>query len=131
MTTKVICAGVFDLLHPGHVELFRFAKSINDGSHVTALILSDTSTLRIKGRKTIMNENERALMVQACRYVDRVEIVYRSISEGILDEFEFDVLVAEDNSRYRHIIGDKYNAIFKPRTADISTCSIVERIKPL
>lgn len=131
MRTKVICAGVFDLLHPGHVELFRFAKSINDGSHVTALILSDTSTLRLKGLKTIMNENERALMVQACRYVNRTVIVYRSISEGMLDDLKFDVFVAEDNPRYRHIIGDKYHVIFKPRTADISTYSIRERIKAL
>lgn len=65
--TRVFVSGSLDNLHPGHIELFEFAKSLGD--HLTVSIASD-ATLRAYKREPLFGEHDRWRMVSAIRFVD-------------------------------------------------------------
>ena len=62
--------GVFDLLHVGHLYLLQKAKM-----HCKYLIVgvsSDALVLKLKGRKPVLDYEERAFMISSIRWVDEV-----------------------------------------------------------
>jgi cytidyltransferase-like protein len=65
-------AGTFDLLHPGHIRLFKRAKE-KFGQLVVAVNRSEF-VCRFKLRTPIMTLEERLEMVAACRFVDSAVI---------------------------------------------------------
>ena len=65
--------GCFDILHPGHIETFRIAKSYGD--YLIVCLNSDASVRRLKGEgRPIHNEVYRKKMLEAIRYIDEVRI---------------------------------------------------------
>ncbi|MGE3797415.1 MAG: D-glycero-beta-D-manno-heptose 1-phosphate adenylyltransferase, partial [Thermomicrobiales bacterium] len=67
--TIVFTNGVFDILHAGHVDLLRRAKSLGDVLVVG--INSDASTRRLKGKnRPINHERDRLALVSALDSVD-------------------------------------------------------------
>ena len=60
---------VFDLFHYGHVEFLRQARAFGD--KVVVGLVSDDDVATYKPRP-IISMTERAAVVSACRYVDRV-----------------------------------------------------------
>ncbi len=76
---KVFVSGCYDLLHSGHVEFFRQASQYGD---LYVGIGSDSTIERLKGHKTMYNEQERLFMVQAIRYV---KDAYINQGDGMLD----------------------------------------------
>ena len=77
MKMKVVIAGTFDIIHPGHIYLFEEASKCGD---VYVIIARDKNVEKIKGRKPIFNENERKLMVENIKYVKKAYL-------GDLDDF--------------------------------------------
>ena len=69
---NVFTAGTFDLLHPGHVHLFRECTVFAQDSPVTVAVNTDEFITRYKGRPPVQTYDERATMVEAIRYVDKV-----------------------------------------------------------
>ena len=67
----VLCHGVFDLLHLGHINHFEQAKSLGDILIVS--ITSDKFVNKGPGRP-VFNERERAKMISALQVVDFVLI---------------------------------------------------------
>lgn len=69
----VYTGGTFDLFHSGHVNLLRQCKEIAtpDGSVVVSLN-TDEFILEYKGKLPVCSYEERAAVLEACRYVDRV-----------------------------------------------------------
>ncbi|MGB9630558.1 MAG: adenylyltransferase/cytidyltransferase family protein [Candidatus Methanodesulfokora sp.] len=72
MGRKVLTAGTFDIIHPGHVALLIEAKKIagNEGELVV-IIARDSNILKFKGRKPILKENERLFVVRNLKPVDK------------------------------------------------------------
>jgi len=68
--TIVYTTGVFDLLHPGHLNLLRRAKALGDKLIVG--VQDDESVEKQKGRRPIMSCEERISMLQALPFVDVV-----------------------------------------------------------
>lgn len=66
---KVYCAGVFDLLHYGHVRYLEYAKSLGE---LTVGLLTDEGTERYKFHKPIMNYQERYEVIRALKCVDYI-----------------------------------------------------------
>lgn len=66
----VLAFGTFDLLHPGHESLLRFAK--NQGDRLTVVIGRDSTVERLKGRPPVHDENERKQAVEALGIADEV-----------------------------------------------------------
>ena len=61
-------AGVFDLLHIGHLNMFKRAKE--QCEYLIVGVASDEEVLRYKEREPFIPFKERIEMVRSCRYVD-------------------------------------------------------------
>lgn len=87
---KVLTVGVYDLLHKGHVELYRRAKGLGDYLIVAAQ--DSDFILKYKPTAKVLNSTEdRKYMIKSIRYVDEV-ITYSDV-DRIVQEVDFDVFV--------------------------------------
>ena len=64
---RVMASGVFDLIHPGHIDYLKQAKSYGD--HLTVVIASD-KTVRKNKHEPVTPEALRALIVESLKPVD-------------------------------------------------------------
>ena len=130
---KVITVGVFDLLHVGHIELFRKAKAC--GNYLIVAVQDFEHVLKYKPNSSLVySTEERCYMVEAIRYVDEV-IVYESADE-IIHKVEFDVFVKgpdQIHDGFQRIV--KYcetagkEVVVLPRTEGISSSDLKNLIK--
>ena len=65
---KVLVAGTFDIIHPGHIYLLREAAKHGD---LYVIIARDTNVKKIKGRTPIFNEQCRLQLISSIRYVKK------------------------------------------------------------
>lgn len=87
---RVLTVGVYDLLHKGHVELYRRAKALGD--YLIVAVQDGEEILKYKPQAKVMNSTEdRVYLVKSIRYVDEV-IVYKGVDE-IVKEVDFDIFV--------------------------------------
>ena len=69
----VFTNGVFDLLHPGHVDILTAARALGDALVVG--VNSDASVRRLKGpARPVRTEQERSLLLAALESVDAVVV---------------------------------------------------------
>ena len=68
---RVLAAGTFDFLHPGHITFLKKAKSLGDELYV--VISSDEGVKRL-GKKPFNPAVDRADMLSQLRFVDKVVI---------------------------------------------------------
>ena len=94
MTVKreviVFTAGVWDILHIGHINLLRRAKALGDKLIVG--VLTDEAAERYKPRP-VMPYEERLELVSALRMVDEVVQVDDTNATPVLQRFQPDILV--------------------------------------
>lgn len=87
---RILTVGVYDIIHKGHVELFRRAKGLGDYLIVAAQ--DSDFILKYKPQAKVMNSTEdRKYMIKSIRYVDEV-ITYTDVDK-IVQEVDFDVFV--------------------------------------
>lgn len=87
---KILTVGVYDLIHKGHVELYRRAKGLGDYLIVAAQ--DGDFILKYKPTAKVLNSTEdRKYMIKSIRYVDEV-ITYTDVDK-IVQEVDFDVFV--------------------------------------
>ncbi len=128
---KVLTFGVFDLLHVGHVELFRRARE--QGDFLMVAVQDDDSVEKYKpGARPVLTTADRLCLVQAIRYVDQVA-VYRDVDEFVR-QVDFDILVTgpdQTHDGFRRAIAwcreHGKRTVVLPRTEGIST-SILKNI---
>ncbi|MBQ2597554.1 MAG: adenylyltransferase/cytidyltransferase family protein [Oscillospiraceae bacterium] len=85
---KILTVGVFDMLHIGHVLLFKKARELGD--YLIVAVQEDDCILKYKpGTKMVYTTEERKFMVGALRYVDEV-VTYRDVDTDI-QGLDFDV----------------------------------------
>ena len=107
MGTVVFTNGCFDLLHPGHVDLLRRASQL--GTKLVVGINSDDSVRRIKGPgRPIMNQNDRAAILSALRFVDEVVVFDEPTPERLIKRLNPDVLVKGGDWAPEEIIGSDF-----------------------
>lgn len=132
---KVLTVGVYDLLHIGHVNLFRRAKKQGD-----YLIVAVQDSAIVKKYKPdtdlVYSTEERMYMVKAIRFVDEV-IPYCDVDK-IVESTDFDVLVTGPDQihigfqkamEWCRIHGKK--VVVLPRTEGISSSWLKEQIKTM
>ena len=94
------CAGVYDLFHIGHVNIFRRAKEQCD--YLIVGVVTDEGVRNNKHREPFIPYEERLEMVRSCRYVDEaVEIPYIYCrTPDMFEKYHFDVQFS--GSDYEH-----------------------------
>jgi len=129
----VFTVGVYDLIHFGHVELFRKARALGDRL-VVAVQDSDWIT-RFKPDSPAVNSTEmRMYMVGAIRYVDEV-ISYQDVA-SIVKQVPFDIFVAGGDQKHSGFLeaiewckAHGKTVVRLPRTEGISTSELKEHIR--
>lgn len=69
---NVYSGGTFDLFHEGHIELLRACKRIAGDGKVIIALNTDEFIARFKHNPPIQSFRERKVVLESCRYVDRV-----------------------------------------------------------
>tara|TARA_R110001592_G_scaffold66946_2_gene205534 strand:- start:1122 stop:2012 length:891 start_codon:yes stop_codon:yes gene_type:complete len=131
----VFTNGVFDILHTGHVDLIRFAKTF--GEKLVVGINSDLSVKRIKGdSRPINNQNDRKRILEALQEVDEVIIFDEDDPKNIRDTISPDVIVkggewSADQVRQRDTISQEVEIKIFPLVKDYSTTGVLEKIRQI
>jgi rfaE bifunctional protein nucleotidyltransferase chain/domain len=100
----VFTNGCFDLLHRGHVELLKEARSLGDLLAVG--LNSDASVRRIKGkRRPIVRQEDRCAVVAALESVDYVTVFEEDTPQRIIAMLRPDVLVKGSGYGMDEIVG--------------------------
>jgi rfaE bifunctional protein nucleotidyltransferase chain/domain len=130
----VFTNGCFDILHRGHVELLRRAKSYGDVLVVG--LNSDASVRRLKGRRRpLVGEKDRAFVLAALDAVDRVVIFDEDTPLETIRALEPDVLVKGSEYGRGAIVGADLvegrggRVVRVPMKKGFSTSSLIEKIR--
>ena len=100
----VFTNGVFDLLHPGHVDVLLGARRAGD--HLVVALNSDESVRRLKGpERPVRGEAERAYVLAAFEMVDCVVLFEQDTPLEIIRVLRPDVLVKGGDYDERGIVG--------------------------
>lgn len=88
----ILTFGVYDMLHIGHILLFKHAKELypNEECRLIVAVQDSDSILKYKpGTKMVYSTEERLYMVSTIRYVDEV-MTYKDVDTDI-QTIQFDV----------------------------------------
>lgn len=121
--------GTFDILHPGHVQLLNYARSLGDSLLVA--IDGDQRVRELKGRgRPINSEDDRKLMLESLRSVDTVWIFNSDQELEDICRLYNPVMVKGSDYRGRHIIGHQYckEIVFYDRIEPYSTTRAIQDI---
>jgi D-beta-D-heptose 7-phosphate kinase/D-beta-D-heptose 1-phosphate adenosyltransferase len=125
--------GVFDLLHPGHVDLLVAARDTADALIVG--INSDASVRRLKGPdRPIRTEAERAYVLAALEAVDRVVVFTEDTPLELVKLLEPDVIVKGGDYTEATIVGASEvkkrggRVVVVPLTPGQSTTAIIGKL---
>jgi|TARA_B100000029_G_C17551166_1_gene950184 D-beta-D-heptose 7-phosphate kinase/D-beta-D-heptose 1-phosphate adenosyltransferase len=134
MTNKIVwCNGTFDVLHPGHIELFKVGKSLGD----ILIVATDTDEKIRKDKgetKPINNLCYRITMLQAIRYIDTVHYFNdRKELEGLIELYKPDILLLGDDWRGGDVVGIEHakGVRFLPRVGGYSSSKVIKHIKDI
>jgi len=124
--------GCFDIIHAGHIELFRYAKS--QGDELFVGIDSDERVRSLKGElRPINTQANRKSVLEAIKYIDAV-FVFDSVSEmeKILIDNEVDLIVIGDEYKGKSITGEGICEVcFFKKIPGKSTTSIIDNMKDI
>jgi len=131
----VFTNGVFDLLHPGHVEILEAARGLGDALVVG--VNSDASAGRLgKGPgRPVQAAEARARVVAALAAVDRVVLFDEDTPLSLIESLAPDVLVKGGDYTRESIVGADFvesrgGAVYAiPLLPGQSTTAIVERLR--
>ncbi|MHA1372158.1 MAG: adenylyltransferase/cytidyltransferase family protein [Promethearchaeota archaeon] len=70
---KIMIAGTFDLLHPGHIYLINEASKLG---RVYVVVGTDKNVERFKGKKPVIPEKQRLMMIQSLKNVEKALLGY-------------------------------------------------------
>ena len=100
----VFTNGVFDILHPGHVQYLYDARALGD--LLVVALNSDDSVRRLKGPERPLNtESSRALVVAGLGCVDRVTFFGEDTPRELIAALLPDVLVKGGDYRVEDVAG--------------------------
>jgi len=132
----VFTNGVFDLLHPGHVQFLDAARKL--GTHLVVALNSDESTRRIKGEKRPLVPLEQRLeLMAALEAVSFITWFEEDTPAQIIRIVRPDVLVKGGDWKAEEIVGKDFvescggKVLTIPYLSGYSTSAIIERILKL
>ncbi len=129
MSKIVWTNGCFDLLHPGHIELFKVGKSLGDKLIVG--LDSDERVSEMKGYSRPINTFEdRKAILEAIKYIDLVlEFDSETELENLIQLYKPDILIDGGDWRHANGVGRQYakEVRFFDRIKGWSSTRIIQR----
>ena len=138
---KILTVGVFDMLHLGHVALFKRLSdyvSNNDegGGKVIVAVQDNDYILKYKpDSKIVYSLEEKMFMLKAIRYIDEV-VVYKDVDTDIKN-FDFDIFAVGPDQKHEGFQramqwcrDNGKEVVVMPRTEGISSTLLKEQYKP-
>ena len=133
MSKIVWTNGTFDILHPGHIQLFKVARSLGD----KVIVATDTDA-KIKNdkgdHKPVNDLCYRVAMLEAVKYID-VVLTFgdRKELEGLIQLYSPDILLLGDDWRYGDVVGREHakEVRFLPRVGGYASSNTIKRIHNL
>jgi glycerol-3-phosphate cytidylyltransferase len=123
----VLTYGTFDMFHIGHLNLLNRLKSLGDKLIVA---VSTDEFNSIKGKKTLIPFEQRALIVQNIKCVDIV-IAEENWEQKIDDikKYNVDIFAIGDDWQGKFdFLKDYCEVIYLPRTQNISTTELKKEL---
>ena len=95
MTTTVLAAGVFDLLHYGHIRYLEEAKKTGGpDSRLVVIVARDETVRRQKESDPIIPEDQRRAVIEALRVVDEALLGFEDLDlDRVLQQVKPDIVV--------------------------------------
>ena len=121
--------GTFDILHPGHVQLLNYARSLGDSLIVA--IDSDRRVRELKGKdRPVNSEDNRKCMLENLRSVDSVWLFDSDQELEDICRLYNPVMVKGSDYRDRAIVGQQYckEIVFYDRIEPYSTTRAIQDI---
>ncbi len=122
--------GTFDVLHAGHIKLFREARKLaGPGGKVVVGTDSDERIRELKGpTRPINNLYDRVDFLRAIKYIDDV-VAFSSADnlETLIKRYSPDILLIGDDYRDKPIVGSQYvkEIVYLPRYGGLSSTMII------
>tara|TARA_Y100000361_G_scaffold135248_1_gene134993 strand:- start:571 stop:969 length:399 start_codon:yes stop_codon:yes gene_type:complete len=120
--------GCFDILHKGHIELFKYARSLGDKLYVG--IDSDEKVKKDKGIDRPFNSVEdRRDVLEAIKYIDGVFVF--NDTQGLDDLIRVvgpNIMVIGSDWKGKTVVGEQHvnKLVFFDRLKNYSTTNILE-----
>ena len=126
----VFVNGCFDVLHPGHIKLFQYAKSLGD--YLIVAIDSDEKVALDKGfDRPIFSMEDRRFVLESIECIDIVHTFNsRSGLENLLECIKPDILVVGSDWKNGIVVGREHakEVKFFERQGDYSTSRTIQGI---
>ncbi|MGN8833444.1 glycerol-3-phosphate cytidylyltransferase [Selenomonas montiformis] len=123
---RVITYGTFDLLHYGHIQLFKRAKALGD--YLIVAVSTDEFNWNEKHKKCFFSYEQRKMLVESIRYVDLVipETCWEQKKKDVHDFGGVDVFVMGDDwqGKFDFLQDEGCEVVYLPRTPEISSSQI-------
>lgn len=119
----VLTYGTFDIIHAGHINLLRRARALGDRLLVG---LSTDEFNRGKHKSSLLNYENRKVVLEAIRYVDGV-FAERNWEQKVDDvrKYSADIFVIGDDWAGKFdFLSDHCEVRYLPRTSNISSTEI-------
>ena len=75
--SRILCTGVFDLFHIGHLRYLQYAR--RQGKRLTVAVTPDAVCAERKGKWPIIHETQRLEIIRGLGWVDRAEYMPSSL----------------------------------------------------
>lgn len=122
---KVITYGTFDLIHYGHINLLKRARSLGD--YLIVAVSTDEFNRDEKNKSPYFTYEERRALVEAIRYVDLVipEYSWEQKARDIAEHRVSTLVMGDDwQGHFDYLEGESCRVVYLPRTPEISTTQI-------
>ncbi len=122
--------GCFDIMHPGHMELFKASKSLGDRL-IVGVDTDDKVSLDKGSDRPINDVCHRVAMLQAIKYIDVIlTFGSRQELEQMIEFYSPDILVVGGDWRDGDVVGREYakEVRFFNRVGGYSTSKIISKI---
>lgn len=128
-----IC-GFFDLLHDGHIDILKQAKS--QCEHLIVAVGTDEFMRKRKFRESVLTYDQRVTIIKSIRYVDEVVPEIDLDKVAAYNKYHFDVMFAGDDHSKEKVYAEAVrelktkgvDTVYIARNIDSSSTAIRERI---